>query len=125
MKNRYYHVVLSAFCGMILSGCSDFLEGKSQDEVIVTTTKDYAELLLGTGYPSNLSFRYSMLDNLSDDVNFPVTIAEPNSAFSLVSDDYFPQFTWQPIYYEYATGVEVANTEYYSCLLYTSPSPRD
>lgn len=113
MKNRYYHVVLSVFCGIVLSGCSDFLEGKSQDEVIVTTTKDYAELLLGTGYPSNLSFRYSMLDNLSDDVNFPVTIAEPNSAFSLISDDYFPQFTWQPIYYEYATGVEVANTEYY------------
>ena len=46
MKNRYYHVVLSVFCGMVLSGCSDFLEGKSQDEVIVTTTKDYAELVI-------------------------------------------------------------------------------
>ena len=99
MKNRYY-IALGAICTALLSGCSDFLEGKSQDEVIVTTTKDYAELLLGTGYPSYSSFSYSMLDNLSDDVDFPKTVSDPDHAYSLITDDYYPQFTWQPTYYE-------------------------
>lgn len=116
MKNRYY-IALGAICTALLSGCSDFLEGKSQDEVIVTTTKDYAELLLGTGYPSYSSFSYSMLDNLSDDVDFPKTVSDPDHAYSLITDDYYPQFTWQPTYYEYAAGVTVADTEYYK--LYT------
>ena len=35
---------------LILSACSDFLEEKSQDEVIVSTVADYSQFLLGSAY---------------------------------------------------------------------------
>lgn len=117
MNKIYYKVVAGVAVMASLCGCSDFLDGKSQDEVIVTTTKDYAELLLGSGYPTTNSFDYYMLDNLSDDVDFPTVITEPETAFSLITDEYFPHFTWQPTYYEYGARVKSTDTEYYK--LYT------
>ncbi|HJD74943.1 MAG TPA: RagB/SusD family nutrient uptake outer membrane protein [Bacteroides reticulotermitis] len=114
MKNKFYYIGLGVVCTLSLTGCSDFLEGKSQDEVIVTTTKDYAELLLGSGYPSAAVAGYNnrLLDNLSDDVDFPQTVSE-SASFNVIEDDYFPRHTWQATFYEYGAGVELINTEYY------------
>ena len=39
-------MMLGMLCLFILNGCSDFLEEKSQDEVIPKTVEDYGELLL-------------------------------------------------------------------------------
>lgn len=39
-------MILGIFCIFLLNGCSDFLEEKSQDEVIPKTVEDYNELLL-------------------------------------------------------------------------------
>lgn len=114
MKNKLIAISLGFACTLALTGCSDFLEGKSQDEVIVTTTKDYAELLLGSGYPSSSfnCYNYRLLDNLTDDVDFPQSVSD-EASYNLITDEYFPQHTWQSTFYEYGAGVELANTEYY------------
>ena len=51
---------------LILSACSDFLEEKSQDEVIVSTVADYSQFLLGSAYGMP---GYDVLYLLDDDVD--------------------------------------------------------
>lgn len=50
---------------LTLSACSDFLEEKSQDEVIVSTVSDYSQFLLGSAYGMS---GYDVLYLLDDDV---------------------------------------------------------
>ncbi len=49
MKNIYLTIL--AACALGVAGCSSFLKEESQSEVIPKSTADYAELLLGSGYP--------------------------------------------------------------------------
>ena len=44
--------------------CSDFLEEKSQSEVIPTTTDDFSEFLIGNGYPDRYAPDYSFVSLL-------------------------------------------------------------
>ena len=50
-----------------MASCSDFLDSKSQDEVIPKTTKDFRELLLGSGYPSPINSHPLALTGYMDD----------------------------------------------------------
>ena len=50
MKERILLIIFTL--GILTTSCSDFLDSKSQDEVIPKTTKDFRELLLGSGYPA-------------------------------------------------------------------------
>lgn len=55
--------------GILISvGCSDFLERRSQDEVIVTTVSDFDEFLLGSGYVTYV--QYKSLYYLDDDIQY-------------------------------------------------------
>lgn len=56
-------MILGIFCIFLLNGCSDFLEEKSQDEVIPKTVEDYNELLLNyMGYTDIWSVLYVLSD---------------------------------------------------------------
>ncbi|MBQ6794158.1 MAG: RagB/SusD family nutrient uptake outer membrane protein [Butyricimonas sp.] len=88
--------IIGLLCTCIASACSDFLEEKSQDEVIVKTVEDYRELLIGYMNGSNT---YSMLYALDDDIRIDDT------KFSAVRDDnnvlqHSGCFTWQPDMWE-------------------------
>ena len=80
----------------LLMGCSDFLEEKSQDEVVPTTTTDYRDVLLGYMYAQS---NFSMLHILSDE--FQINEAKL-SRFSESSTAIrnFGCFTWQPNMWE-------------------------
>ena len=80
----------------LASGCSDFLEETSQDEVIPTTAEDYSELLLNyMGY----SGFWSALNVLSDELRI-------NDEYFYGDEDdsnavgYRSIFTWQPDLWE-------------------------
>lgn len=80
----------------LASGCSDFLEETSQDEVIPTTAEDYSELLLNyMGY----SGFWSALNVLSDELRI-------NDEYFYGDEDdsnavgYRSIFTWQPDMWE-------------------------
>lgn len=107
--NSLYKIFLVVASGVVLGGCSDFLMEKSQDEVIVRTTKDYGELLLGSGYPGA---EYRIVSDFDDDTDFPVgALAEsyPQAA----DESYFARYTWQPDLYETGAGTSVGSTSYY------------
>ncbi|MDR0765840.1 MAG: hypothetical protein LBF09_02740, partial [Odoribacteraceae bacterium] len=98
--------MLSTIVGILLlaSACSDFLEEKSQDEVIPKTTADFRELLLGSGYLGN-SEPAAILYYMDDDV--ALNFAPNNTggytyvgSASVVSNA--PLFTWQPYYADYS-----------------------
>jgi ragB/susD domain protein len=58
-----------SFIGLLFTGaCSDFLERKSQDEVIVKTVADYSEFLLGSGYVTHVHNK--ILYYLDDDIQY-------------------------------------------------------
>lgn len=60
--------IMSLIGVLIPMGCSDFLEKKSQDEVIVTTVLDFDEFLLGSGYVTYV--QYANLYFLDDDIEY-------------------------------------------------------
>ncbi|WP_303181475.1 RagB/SusD family nutrient uptake outer membrane protein [uncultured Butyricimonas sp.] len=60
--------IMSLIGVLIPMGCSDFLEKKSQDEVIVTTVSDFDEFLLGSGYVTYV--QYANLYFLDDDIEY-------------------------------------------------------
>lgn len=82
-----------------LEGCSQFLKEESQSEVIPKTTSDFSELLLGSGYPTVSSPRFTFLSLLDDDCaqflthigQKPDTHVNEQSAIT-----YLPYYSWQP-----------------------------
>ena len=92
-------MMLGMLCLFILNGCSDFLEEKSQDEVIPKTVEDYGELLLNyMGYTDV----WSVLYVLSDETGIEEKVL---GAYSDDEDDYRAVgiksvFTWQPDMWE-------------------------
>lgn len=76
---------------LILSACSDFLEEKSQDEVIVQTVSDYSQFLLGSAYGMS---GYDILYLLDDDIELDENLyyGDANNAYAV---NYYGYFTWQ------------------------------
>lgn len=96
MKNfKFIRVV--GWVGVILLGaCSDFLEEKSRDEVIVKTVSDFRQFLLGSGY---VEVAYDALYYFDDDLEL-----DPNEFMGDDVNNYatgvFDHFTWQPDMWE-------------------------
>lgn len=105
--------IIGLLCTCIAGACSDFLEEKSQDEVIVKTVEDYRELLIGY---MNGSATYSMLYALDDDIRIDDT-----KLISTVRDDYNVLqhcgcFTWQPDMWEREAKLSDSYRDTYSQL---------
>ena len=113
MKLHIATAILMA--GTFATGCSDFLEGKSHDQVIVTTTKDYSELLYGSGYPSDDVL--GITDEMSDDSDWLVNKGIETKQSVADDEGFMTVYCWQPTIYEYGTKVDFQSTQYY--LLYT------
>lgn len=108
------HILSFLVCFILISSssCKKFLEQKSADEVIPKTTRDFSEVLLGTGYPSATSAFYTMLNFLDDDTDFNPSAS--NVVGSVSAKDRFPAYTWQPNLYEVTSGLSglTTNTAY-------------
>ena len=109
-------MILGIFCIFLLNGCSDFLEEKSQDEVIPKTVEDYNELLLNyMGYTDI----WSVLYVLSDETG----IGEKLLRSDTDKDDYRAVeikgvFTWQPDMWETeSVGVNSAYEDTYKLIM--------
>lgn len=89
-----YTTCLSLVLLYAASGCGDFLEEKSQDEVIPKTAEDLSMLLLGSGYPwgndNTYNFLYLMDDNIS------LNGAHPSLSGNTTLEAGFGAYTWQP-----------------------------
>ena len=93
---------------MLFSACSDFLKESSQDEVIVQTVTDYAEFLLGSGYPQPaVSIPYGVLYLVDDDVE--VNEARLTASDNTTVSTRYGYFTWQPDMWERVGGTTLAN----------------
>lgn len=109
--------VLSIICvlGILSASCSDFLDSKSQDEVIPKTTKDFRELLLGSGYPDPGSGHpLSITGYMEDDVDCDLNNSLAGADFV---KDAFPVYTWQANAEKYEPTImspELASTPYYN-----------
>lgn len=95
-----------------LAACSDFLERKSQDEVIVKTVTDYSEFLLGSGYVTGVD--YKLLYYLDDDIAIyePLWGEENWDALRI-----FGVFTWQPDMWERENAMSDAYADTYSRIM--------
>ncbi|MCL2561781.1 MAG: RagB/SusD family nutrient uptake outer membrane protein [Rikenellaceae bacterium] len=107
MKNIIYRITVAACCAIMLAGCN-FLEERSNDEMIPRTAEDLSELLAGRGYPwgnesSMLSYVYALCDNVQ---SFH-TVAPAVTGIAGYQN-FYSAFTWQPDMYEVdvkATGM--------------------
>jgi hypothetical protein len=110
MKHRFLLAIAGIF--FLASACSDFLEEKSQDEVIPKTTTDFRELLLGSGYIGNTdpsNFIYYMDDDVT--LNFaPLSSGGYQYVGKTAAIESFPRYTWQP-YYADANGFDAPINE--------------
>lgn len=106
-----YQALYALALGALLGGCSDFLEGKSKDQIIVTTAKDYGELLYGSGYPQTTPAL--LTENMTDDVDWMVEKPQNEKQNIAANEGFMAAYSWQPYLYEYGTKVEFTSTEYY------------
>lgn len=110
MKTIYQ--ILSALSFVACMGsCSDFLEGKSQDQILVKTTKDYGELLYGSGYPQSNAL--GIVEQMTDDADWRMLQSVENKQNYSVNEAFMTAYCWQPDLYEYGTKVPFTSTEYY------------
>lgn len=108
-----YIACLSFAFLLLAGGCSDFLEEKSQDEVIPKTTEDLNQLLLGSGYPWGNDNTYNFLYLLDDNISINKLFPNLSSNTSLTS--VFGAFTWQPDMNERAattSGIGISENAY-------------
>lgn len=114
MKMKERILLMICALGILTASCSDFLDSKSQDEVIPKTTKDFRELLLGSGYPSPInSHPLALTGYMDDDVD---TDLRNSMAGSDLVKGVFPVFTWQSDAERYEGSImspELASTPYY------------
>lgn len=96
MKRCYFIKIIGWIGVLMLAGCSDFLEEKSQDEVIVKTASDYSQFLLGSGY---IDFAYDALYYFDDDLELdPGYYWEDDE--NMYATQTFGHYTWQPDMWE-------------------------
>lgn len=100
---KYRSIAISLICLFITSACSEFLKEKSQDEVLVRTTADYDELLLGYMHNSNA---YLMLYALDDDAQITESALGSGTAENGNILMYSGCFTWQPDMWERASKLD-------------------
>lgn len=94
---RYYFIRIIEWIGVLmLAGCSDFLEEKSRDEVIVKTASDYSQFLLGSGY---MDFAYAALYYFDDDLELDPGYYWEDDENTYATQS-FGHYTWQPDYLE-------------------------
>lgn len=111
MKKIFYILPAAA---LLLSSCGDFLDEKSQSEVIPKTADDYSELLIGNGYPDTNSPSISFLGLMEDDCEGLVneeTDVWDQASMSYIHQNNFagesgavtpmPYYTWQPYEEDY------------------------
>lgn len=93
MKN-FTLLIISFF--FVFASCSEFLEEKSQDEVNVTTTQDFSELLLCyMGDDNGWEQLYALDDDISINENKLSSYSENGTILS-----YSGCYTWQPDMWE-------------------------
>ncbi len=90
---RFKFIKNIAWVGVFLLGaCSDFLEEKSQDEVIVKTVSDFSQLLLGSGY---VDVTYDALYYFDDDLELDPSYYWEDDENTFATQ-VFGHYTWQP-----------------------------
>ena len=89
---KNFSLLLAAGLLVSVTSCNKFLKEESQDEVIPETATDYAELLLGSGYPRT-DEPFDFLYLMDDDVEFAMDF---QAAGSIAALEQYPRFTWQP-----------------------------
>ncbi|MBR1401700.1 MAG: RagB/SusD family nutrient uptake outer membrane protein [Prevotella sp.] len=116
MTNKIYIALCAAAMALAVSSCGDFLEEKSQDELIPSSAQDLSELLMGVGYPwgndHGIDYLYLMDDNVA--ANYDISSESTYTWMSRL----FAAFTWQPNMAdlpETATGLEGENNSYNLC----------
>ncbi|MCB6974356.1 MULTISPECIES: RagB/SusD family nutrient uptake outer membrane protein [Butyricimonas] len=104
---KYFrNMILGWLCVCLIGACSDFLEEKSQDEVLVKTASDYSELLLGyMGYSDCWGLLYLLSDETRLDDNQYWGDGNTDDATGISYRDYY---TWQPDMWE-GTSSSVTN----------------
>lgn len=114
IKDIFKWMILAAWT-LLWSGCSDFLNEESQDEVIPKTVTDFSELLMGSGYPDVSSYAGAICAQLDDDkeMNWLGQELSGNVLGSTAAEEWYPMFTWQPDMFRRNEGVVLASTEYY------------
>lgn len=76
MKGKLLKIWLGAICLTLLSsGCGDFLEVYSKDQVYAASTVDLDEVLVGNGYMNTSSY-YPWLFLLDDDAEELMTLTQ-------------------------------------------------
>jgi hypothetical protein len=100
MKTGYITLTLAS-CLLLMGSCKKFLEETSQDELVPTTTKEFNELLMGSGYPllSGASVGDPPLNTLTTLMDDDVDGIAPRTSTSARTLSYRWSFTWQPDYY--------------------------
>lgn len=105
--NTIFRTIMAFLLCLGLTGCSKFLEEKSQDEVKPTTVTELQQLLMGEVYPAGSKYNsfISYLDLLTDDMtsNF-----NPDPTAPRTYQRYGAAFTWKDDMYERmeATGID-------------------
>ena len=106
---KQFSLIMAIAVGLLAAvSCSDFLEERSQDEVIPTTTADYSEILLT--YMS--LYNYDMLYILDDDVQLASYISYPTTLVQ-----YAGCFTWQPDMWELENALISGYQETYTSIM--------
>lgn len=92
MKNKIAVWALS--CGLLLSGCNDFLEPSTTSEFVPKDAASLNELLLGEAYPRNDIDRMNVFLNLMDDDITAMPYQVPQDGFD--ANRFLAAYTWQP-----------------------------
>ena len=95
MKNK---IVALALSGLVLSGCSDFLEPSSTSEFVPKDAASLNELLLGEAYPRNDIDRLNCFLNVMDDDVTAMPYQVPSDGFD--ANRFLAAYTWQPDMFE-------------------------
>lgn len=123
MKRKICLLPLVVACVFALASCGDFLEEKSQSEIIPQTASDFSELLIGSGYPDNYTPDFSFVEYLDDDceayldlVGWDQTTWEPIDGFAGSSNSVtpLPYYSWQPYMMDqdgYGTRINTVSSE--------------
>ncbi len=80
-------------CGMFFTACSDFLEEKSQDEVLIKTAKEFEGILL---YYTDRQSSWNVLDMVADDIEAQTSKLNNQYNASSMINYCFKVYTWQP-----------------------------
>jgi hypothetical protein len=101
---KHIHISILLATALLLHSCGDFLDEKSQSEVIPQTATDFSELLIGSAYPDNYSPNFAFVSYLDDDCEAYLDLTGydenwmPIDGFSGSAQAIspLPYYSWQP-----------------------------